>query len=170
MTELMSELIIKHSKEEWDTHFLKIAKLCSEMSKDPSTKVGAVIVSEDRKILATGYNGFPKSVPDYALWYNNREIKYSIIIHAEENALSTLTMNTNDIHVPKSVYIYPLEPCLKCYNLLKDRGINRFISVAHKIENNFCKVCNKPESECSTKRWPTKHYKEDDEVIIMDIS
>ena len=44
----------------WDNRFLVLAKLIGSWSKDPSTKVGAVIVDEDNKIVSLGYNGFPK--------------------------------------------------------------------------------------------------------------
>ena len=43
----------------WDEYFMGIALLSAERSKDPSTQVGACIVSENNKILSTGYNGMP---------------------------------------------------------------------------------------------------------------
>ena len=56
--------IIKHTKYDWDKHFMKIALLCSEMSKDPSTKVGAVIKGIDKSVVSTGYNGLPNDIDD----------------------------------------------------------------------------------------------------------
>ena len=44
----------------WDEYFMGIAELSARRSKDPSTQVGACIVSSDNKILSMGYNGFPK--------------------------------------------------------------------------------------------------------------
>ena len=44
----------------WDEYFMGVAELSAKRSKDPSTQVGACIVSEDNKILSMGYNGFPK--------------------------------------------------------------------------------------------------------------
>ena len=43
----------------WDEYFMGIALLSAERSKDPSTQVGACIISDDNKILSIGYNGFP---------------------------------------------------------------------------------------------------------------
>ena len=43
----------------WDEYFMGVAKLSGMRSKDPSTQVGACIVSQDNKILSMGYNGFP---------------------------------------------------------------------------------------------------------------
>jgi dCMP deaminase len=71
----------------WDQHFLKMCLLTAEMSKDPSTKVGAVIVGPDREVRSTGFNGFPRGVLDLDARLLNREIKYSLIVHAEENAI-----------------------------------------------------------------------------------
>ena len=159
----MEEIV--HSRRKWDIHMLKIAKLCSEMSKDPSTKVGAVIASKDNKIIATGYNGFPKDVPDYKDWYDNRIIKYNLILHAEENAISN--RNTLDIGPSSTIYVYPLRTCLKCYTLLKKYNINRFVSVEHKHVDDRCLVCNKDINECATNRWPTTYYTEDDEVVLI---
>ena len=42
----------------WDERFSRIAYEVATWSKDPGTKVGAVLVL-DRRIIATGYNGFP---------------------------------------------------------------------------------------------------------------
>ena len=47
----------------WDTRFLKLAKEIATWSKVPSTQVGAIGV-KDRRILATGYNGFPKGIEE----------------------------------------------------------------------------------------------------------
>ena len=48
----------------WDEYFMGVAMLAAKRSKDPSTQVGACIVSEDNKILSMGYNGFPKGCSD----------------------------------------------------------------------------------------------------------
>ena len=54
------------SDEKWDYRFLELCKLVSSWSKDPSTKVGAVIVDQDKRVVSLGYNGFPKGVSDFA--------------------------------------------------------------------------------------------------------
>ena len=64
-----------------------MASVISKLSKDPSTKVGAVIVRPDNSIASVGYNGFPKGFPDEESYWNNRDLKYKIVTHAEENAL-----------------------------------------------------------------------------------
>ena len=48
----------------WDEYFMGVSYLSAQRSKDPSTQVGACIVSSDNKILSMGYNGFPNGVSD----------------------------------------------------------------------------------------------------------
>lgn len=47
----------------WDEYFMGVAKLSAMRSKDPSTQVGACIVSEDNKILSWATTGFPRAAP-----------------------------------------------------------------------------------------------------------
>ena len=60
----------------WDLRFLNLAQHIAEWSKDPSTKVGAIIASPDNKVISMGFNGFPQSMSDSAECLNNREEKY----------------------------------------------------------------------------------------------
>ena len=147
--EKVSELT-SHSSEKWDIHMMKIAKLCSEMSKDPSTKVGSVIMGPNKRILSTGYNGFPADVPDYKEWYTNREMKYKLIIHAEVNALKQL----KTVEPGSTLYVYPVMPCIDCYRKIHEKGISRIVSLNHdkKHQEDNCTVCD-PTKECVSERW-----------------
>ena len=61
----------------WDEYFMSIAFLSSLRSKDPNTQVGACIVNPEKKIVAIGYNGFPRGCSDDELpWDRNAESKY----------------------------------------------------------------------------------------------
>jgi dCMP deaminase len=73
--------------EKWDKRFLDLAAHISTWSKDPSTKVGCVVVGEDREIRSTGFNGFPRGIKDDEERLSDREKKYPLICHAEENAI-----------------------------------------------------------------------------------
>ena len=48
----------------WEDYFMNIAYLSAMRSKDPSTQVGACIVNPDKRIVAIGYNGFPRGISD----------------------------------------------------------------------------------------------------------
>jgi dCMP deaminase len=119
--------MIKHTIEDWDSHFMKIAVLCSQMSKDPSTKVGAVIRGTDKSIISTGYNGFPVDVPDNEYLLHNRHDKYKYIIHAEDNALKFARKRNVDLS--ECVIYTTMMPCEKCYQLIKDAGIKRIVTM-----------------------------------------
>lgn len=72
--------------DRWHRHFLEMARLNSTMSKDPSTRVGSVVVNADRLILGTGFNGFPRGIADdHRL--DDRDVKLNLVVHAEMNAL-----------------------------------------------------------------------------------
>jgi dCMP deaminase len=109
----------------WDIRFVQLAKLVSLWSKDPSTKVGAVIVRPDKTIASVGFNGFPKGVPDQPSWYEDREVKYKIVKHAEENAI----LFAHEDISGHTLYVYPLPPCSSCAGDIIQRGIKRVVAV-----------------------------------------
>jgi dCMP deaminase len=109
----------------WDKRFLDLAQLVSSWSKDPSTKVGAVVVDDDRRVISLGYNGFPRGVKDNGR-LNDRESKYKIITHAEANALLFAAESLKGY----SIYTYPFMPCSKCAGLIIQAGVRRVVSYA----------------------------------------
>lgn len=108
----------------WDIRFLNLARLVSTWSKDPSTQTGSVIVRPDRTVCSVGFNGFPMSMPDNPEYYNNREEKYSRIVHCEMNAL---------LHARESVEGYTLynwaaASCDRCVVHMLQAGIKIFVN------------------------------------------
>jgi dCMP deaminase len=79
--------------ERWDQHFLALAVQVARMSKDPSTKVGAVIVGPEREVLSTGFNGLPRGIADSEARLNDRETKLKLVVHAEMNAILNAARN-----------------------------------------------------------------------------
>ena len=65
-----------YMSDKWDLRFLELARHISDWSKDPSTKVGCVVVGPDREIRSTGFNGFPRGIEDDDDRLQNREKKY----------------------------------------------------------------------------------------------
>lgn len=116
----------------WDVRFLQLAQLVSTWSKDPSTKAGAVIVGLDKRIISVGFNGFPKGMPDTPELYENREEKYSRVVHCEINALIFAG------HLPPhcTLYTYPFPPCERCVVQMLQAGIGRFVAPIPTAEMN----------------------------------
>jgi dCMP deaminase len=107
----------------WDERFSDVASLVSTWSKDPSTKVGCVIVDEKRHIIATGYNGFPRGVKDSADRLSDRPTKYLMIQHAETNAILNASADTGGA----TAYVTHF-PCANCTGALIQAGIKRIVT------------------------------------------
>lgn len=110
--------------EWWDQWFLDLAEYISTASKDPSTKVGAVIIDKDRRIISTGYNGLPRGVEDTEERLQNRDLKYKMIIHGERNALLFANRSVKDC----ILYTWPFMPCAACASMVIQSGITRVVA------------------------------------------
>jgi len=110
--------------KKWDLRFLEMARNAASWSKDPSTKVGAIIVDDDKRIVSVGYNGFPKGVSDDER-LNDREEKYKMIVHAERNALLFANKDVKNCNL----YTYPFMPCSVCAGMIIQAGIKRVVTV-----------------------------------------
>jgi len=121
----MSKIIT--SEQEWDFRFLELAASISKWSKDPSTKVGAVISDENNRVVSVGYNGFPKEIRDDSRLHD-REMKYQIVVHAEINALLFAERSVKGC----TLYTWPFMPCSRCASAIIQAGISRVVSVENK--------------------------------------
>ncbi len=105
----------------WDQRFLKLAEHISGWSKDPSTKVGCVVVGEDREIRSTGFNGFPRGIADDNERLEDREQKYPLICHAEENAIMHAARIGLSLKGSTAYVTWP--PCTRCARSLIQAGV-----------------------------------------------
>ena len=105
----------------WNERFLNLAIHISNWSKDPSTKVGCVVVGPDREIRSTGFNGLPRGIEDNDERLNNREIKYPMICHAEENAIMHAARIGISLKGCTAYVTWP--PCTRCARSLIQAGI-----------------------------------------------
>lgn len=110
---------------DWDQYFMTMAYLVSMKSKDPSTRVGAVIVGPDREIRATGYNGLPRGVADRNYRYEDREYKLLAVNHAEENAI--LHCALNGVSARDCTLYCPWLPCSRCAKSVIQSGIKEVV-------------------------------------------
>ena len=120
----------------WDEYFMGVAKLSAMRSKDPSTQVGACIVSQDNKILSMGYNGFPKGCSDDEFpWErenaNDRNLtKYPFVTHSELNAI----LNYRGGSLEGTKLYVSLFPCNECAKAIIQAGIRTVVYDSDKYE------------------------------------
>lgn len=107
-------------EEKWHRRFLRLAAEIAEFSKDPSTKVGCILV-RDRRIISTGYNGFPRGISDSFDRLLDRDKKYEMTVHAEINAVTTAALH--GVSTEGSTAYVTFQPCSRCAAVLINAGI-----------------------------------------------
>jgi dCMP deaminase len=108
---------------DWFQRYMNLARHISTWSKDPSTKVGAVIVGRNRRHIAVGYNGPPPGIEDTPGRLNDRELKYRYTQHAERCALDNAWFDTVG-----STLIVTMHPCCECAKSIVAKGIVTVVS------------------------------------------
>ena len=109
---------MKLENKKWHDRLIGIADFIASWSKDPAKKVGAVIVDSKRRILSTGYNGFPRGVPDFEELYRDKPMKYPRVVHAELNAI----LNAKTDLEGSTLYVTHA-PCCECAKAIIQSGI-----------------------------------------------
>ena len=108
----------------WDRRFLRIAEEIRTWSKDPGTKVGCVLV-KDRRMIATGYNGFPTTLSDSLGLYKDRNYKLAVTVHAEANAIMNAAKNGAKTQSCTAYVTFP--PCSQCAASLIQAGVETVV-------------------------------------------
>jgi dCMP deaminase len=119
------EGISMEKRDRWDAHFIQMCRLVSNMSKDSSTQVGAVIVGADREILSTGFNGIPRYCDDKKPSRHERPDKYFWFEHAERNAIFNAAKN--GIRLEGATMYCSAPSCADCSRAIIQSGIRRVI-------------------------------------------
>jgi len=106
----------------WEEYFMSLALVASLKSKDPSTQVGAVIIdNKTRKLVSSGYNGFPRYIDDDMIPQTRPE-KYLYVVHAELNAILHAQRELSDCSLYVTVF-----PCSECMKAVVQSGIKRVV-------------------------------------------
>ena len=144
----------------WDDYFMGVSLLAADRSKDPSTQVGACIVSDDNRILSTGYNGFPKGCSDDEFPWNRDEklgeTKYNFVVHAELNAI----LNAGGKSLVGSRIFVSLFPCHECAKAIIQSGVKEVVYLSDKyngtVSDNDSRRMLQAAGVKLTKMKPTK--------------
>ena len=117
---------MKDISNTWKLRYLDLAKQISTWSKDPSTKVGAVVVGSKGQILSQGYNGFPRGISDLNSRLVNKEVKHSYVVHAELNAIYNASYNGVSLD-GATLYVSGLPICSECTKGIIQVGIKHVV-------------------------------------------
>ena len=112
----------------WGNKYMHLAKEISTWSKDPSTKIGAVVVGDHGQILSQGFNGFPRGIKDSEDRLNNRERKYELVVHGEMNAIYNASLNGVSLK-DATLYVYGLPTCNECAKGIIQVGIKKVVAM-----------------------------------------
>ncbi len=129
----------------WDNHFLQLCIDHARMSKDPNTRVGAVIVGPDKEIRSLGFNGFPRGIADTPWRLSDRETKLRLVVHAETNAILAAARIGTPVK-GCTIYLAATDdtgevwggpPCARCVLDVIQAGISTVISRPRKLQTKW---------------------------------
>jgi dCMP deaminase len=117
----------------WDEYFISIARVVASRSNCVKRKVAAVI-TKDRRIISTGYNGTPRGTRNCneggcprcnAFAEGGTRLDECLCSHAEENTITQAAYFFNDTATTE---IYTtLSPCLTCTKMIINAGIEEVV-------------------------------------------
>jgi dCMP deaminase len=123
------------SRISWDEYFMNMAELASRRSTCLRRQVGAVIV-KDNQVLATGYNGAPKGIPNCCDLNECLREKLHIpsgerhelcrAVHAENNAITQCAVN--GVSCKGGTMYVTASPCNMCLKQIINAGIVKIIA------------------------------------------
>lgn len=109
-------------QHEWDQYFMKIAETVALKSKDPSSKMGCVVVDKNKRVVSLGYNGMIQGSDETKMTLSERPMKYYFAIHSEMNALIFAHQDLSGCTVYNRV-----ATCENCLKYCLQAGITRFV-------------------------------------------
>ena len=152
----------------WEEYFMAIAKLSEMRSKDPSTQVGACIVSNDNRILSIGYNGAPNGFSDdefpWAREGANLDTKYPYVCHAEMNAILNYRGSKKDLENAK-IYV-DLFPCNECAKIIIQSGIKEVVYLSDKYATSENNIASRKLFDSCGVKYRKIELKEDKKIEI----
>jgi len=101
---------------------MEMAAMVANWSKDPDKQVGAVVVNQENRVMAVGFNGFARGVEDTPERLFDKPTKLALMLHAEDNAIEQATKLWTGADAMCTLYVYPCPPCAACANRIVRAG------------------------------------------------
>lgn len=111
------------TNKKWTGRLLKMARDIASWSKDDSTKVGAVITTEDGRPISWGFNGMPMGIDDEVPDRKERPYKYKWMAHAERNAMDLASR----ADLSGCIMFVTFSPCTTCAQSIIQRNIKTVV-------------------------------------------
>lgn len=115
-------------RSSWKEYFFSICELVATRSTCIRKDVGCVIVSEDKRILATGYNGAPRKAKHCTKEtclrkdaLKGQDLHKCKAVHAEQNAIAQAA--EYGIPLKNSIMYCTDKPCNICIKIIINTGI-----------------------------------------------
>lgn len=108
----------------WHQRYMALAAMVSSWSKHPEFQVGAVAIGGFGQVLATGYNGWPRSIYGEDSDLGPRSTGRSMSVHAEANVIYNACLTGISLR-GSALYVYPMFPCIECAKALVQVGIGQ---------------------------------------------
>jgi len=117
----------------WDEYFMSIARVVASRSNCVKRKVAAVI-TKDRRIISTGYNGTPRGVRNCneggcprcnAFAEGGTKLDECLCSHGEENAITQSAYH--GVNVKDGTLYTTFCPCLGCTKMIINAGLTEVV-------------------------------------------
>ena len=132
---------MKRTIDKWEVHFLRLAREASLMSKDPSAQIGAIVV-RDRRVVGTGYNGFPPGIADNKRLHD-RDEKLALVVHAEMNAILQAGAMAGTQGATLFLWGFMGAPCRNCTKHIIAAGIERVVASGRPVPERWMDDLNR---------------------------
>ena len=141
----------------WHKSFFIEALHTTTRSKDPSTKVAAIVVNQKKRIISTGYNGPPQGCVDKVM---TRDVRLLRSLHAELNSVLFASQPLDDCT------IFVTAPCCaQCMAAIIQVGITTVYCLKPEKEfaGRWLDSCN--EAELMAQEAGIEYYCVDKELL-----
>ena len=108
-------------------------------SRDPNTKVAAIVIDKNNNIRSIGYNGLPRRFEETTERWSKPN-KYNYVVHAEANAIATAARN--GVKLDGCILVSTLFPCNECGKLIIQAGIKKIVTCKPREESSWLESFN----------------------------
>jgi len=131
--QVILERSLYFERPNWDEYFMSIARVVATRSNCVKRKVAAVI-TKDRRIISTGYNGTPRGVRNCneggcprckSFAEGGTRLDECLCSHGEENAITQVAYH--GVSVRDATLYTTFSPCLMCTKMIINAGISEVV-------------------------------------------